>query len=180
MVISIIHIPNALTAIRIVISIVLLFTEPLSSLFYACYLVCGATDMLDGYIARKTSSTSKSGAILDSAADFIFVIIMLFIMVPIIDVPFWALFWLIGITAIKTSSLVTGFMKYRSLAFLHTYMNKASGALLFTFPLLYDRLGITMTAYILCSMATIAALEELAINLTSEKLSHNRKSIFSK
>lgn len=140
--------------------------------------MCGATDILDGYIARKTKSTSNAGAVFDSVADFIFITIMLFIMLPIIDVSFWIQLWLISIVMIKTASLLTGFIKYRSFAFLHTYTNKATGALLFAFPLLYKGLGITITVFLLCSIASIAAVEELAINLTVKKLSYNIKSIF--
>lgn len=156
----------------------MLFVEPLSSLFFALYVVCGTTDILDGYIARKTKNTSKAGAVLDSIADFIFIIIMLIIMIPIINVPFWIQLWVIGIAAIKGISLLSGFIKYHSLAFLHTYMNKATGALLFAFPLFYNELGITTTAFLLCSIASIAAIEELVINLLSGKLSYNIKSIF--
>lgn len=132
---------------------------------------------MDGYIARKTKNTSKAGAIFDSVADFIFIIIMLFIMIPIINVSFWIQLWLISIAMIKTSSVLTGFIKYHSLAFLHTYMNKATGALLFAFPLLYNGLGIKITAFLLCSIASVAAIEELVINLISKKLLYNIKSI---
>lgn len=132
---------------------------------------------MDGYIARKTKNTSKAGAILDSVADFIFIIIMLFIMIPIINVSFWIQLWLISIAMIKASSVLTGFIKYHSLAFLHTYMNKATGALLFAFPLLYNGLGIKITAFLLCSIASVAAIEELVINLISKKLLYNIKSI---
>ncbi len=158
----------------------MLFVEPLSSLFFILYIICGTTDVLDGYIARKTKNISKAGAIFDSVADFIFIIIMLFIMIPIIDISFWVQLWLINIAMVKGTSLLIGFVKYRSLAFLHTYMNKATGALLFTFPLLYNGLGITITAFLLCSIASIAAVEELVINLISKELSYNIKSIFSR
>ncbi len=135
---------------------------------------------MDGYIARKTKNTSKAGAVLDSVADFIFIIIMLFIMIPIIDISFWTQVCLISIAIIKGISLLIGFVKYRSVSFLHTYMNKITGFLLFIFPVLYNIFGITITAFLLCCTAGIAAVEELAINLTSKELSYNIKSIFSK
>ncbi|MBP1924777.1 CDP-diacylglycerol--glycerol-3-phosphate 3-phosphatidyltransferase [Sedimentibacter acidaminivorans] len=159
---------------------ILLFVEPLSSLFFVLYIVCGATDILDGSIARKTKNTSAIGAIFDSVADFIFIMIMLFIMIPIIDMFFWIQLWLISISMIKAISLLTGFIKYYSLAFLHTYMNKITGVLLFAFPLLYYWFGISIVAALLCSFASIAAVEEMVINLTSNKLSYNIKSIFLK
>lgn len=139
--------------------------------------MCGTTDILDGYIARKTKNTSKAGAVFDSIADFIFITIMLVIMIPIIDISFCIQIWVISIAIIKAVSLLTGFIKYHSLAFLHTYMNKATGALLFAFPLLYNGFGMAPTAFLLCSIASVAAVEELAINLLSKKLSYNIKSI---
>ncbi len=135
---------------------------------------------MDGYAARKTDSASKTGAVLDSAADFIFIAVMLFIMIPIIEVEFWVKLWLIGISTVKASSLLIGFIKHRSLAFLHTYMNKATGALLFAFPLFYHGLGITVTSFFLCGVASIAAVEELFINIKSEQLLYDIKSIFLK
>lgn len=158
----------------------MLFIEPLSSLFFVLYILCGATDILDGHIARKTKSTSAFGAIFDSIADFIFIMIILFIMIPIIDISFWIQAWLIGISMIKVISLLTGFIRYHSFAFLHTYMNKITGALLFIFPLLYHWFGITITAVLLCSIASAAAVEEMIINLTAKELSLNIKSIFLK
>jgi len=156
----------------------LLFVEPLSTLFFTLYIVCGASDILDGYVARKTKTTSKAGAILDSIADFIFISVMLFILIPIIDLSIWMQLWLIGIAMVKVASLLIGFVKYRSLAFLHTYMNKIAGASLFSFPLVYSGFGITITSFLLCSIASIAAVEELAINITAKEISYDIKSIF--
>lgn len=133
---------------------------------------------MDGYIARKTKNTSTTGAVFDSVADFIFITIMLVIMIPIIDIQHWIQLWLISIAMIKAASLLIGFIKYHIIVFLHTYMNKATGALLFAFPLLYNGLGLRATAFLLCSVASIAAVEELVINIVSRKLSHNIKSIF--
>ena len=39
--------------------------------FLAIYLYCGFSDVLDGYIARKTGTQSLTGARLDSLADFV-------------------------------------------------------------------------------------------------------------
>jgi len=155
----------------------LLFVEPLSALFFTLYIVCGASDILDGYVARKTKTTSKAGAILDSVADFVFIGVILYKLIPIIDLSFWMQLWLIGIAMVKAASLLIGFIKYRSVAFLHTYMNKIAGASLFSFPLFYSGFGITITAFLLCIIASIAAVEELTITITSKELSYNIKSI---
>ncbi|MHA7965351.1 CDP-alcohol phosphatidyltransferase family protein [Paenibacillus sp. CAU 1782] len=166
------QIPNVLTIFRIGGSIALLFLEPLSTAFYLLYLLCGGSDMLDGYAARRFHATSRLGAALDSAADAVFVFVMAVVLVPMLILPLAIWLWLAGIAAIKLTSLLTGFFKYRSLAFLHTYANKIAGIALFLFPLVFGMWGehATVFAMILCAIASIAALEELAINLTASKL----------
>ncbi len=161
-------------------SVILLFVKPLSALFFVIYIVCGASDILDGRIARKAKTESKFGATLDSIADAVFIGVLLIILIPVIDMSMWMLVWLVCIVIIRLSSLLTGFIRYHALAFLHTYGNKAAGLLLFCFPLLYQLFGIAITAFLLCSMASISAIEELAINITSKELSRDIKSIFLK
>ncbi len=133
---------------------------------------------MDGYIARQTKTASKLGATFDSVADFIFISIMLFILIPIINLSFWLKLWLIGIAAIKVVSLLIGLIKYHSLAFLHTYLNKSAGASLFIFPILYNVFGMTIAFFLVCSIATLAAVEELIINIISKELAYDIKSIF--
>lgn len=47
------------------------------------YIICGITDMLDGFIARATHTTSQLGADLDSIADTIFVMVCLVEILPV-------------------------------------------------------------------------------------------------
>ncbi len=63
------NLPNFITAMRMVGTVALLLTEPLSVCFYVVYALTGITDALDGFIARKLKVTSELGAKLDSAAD---------------------------------------------------------------------------------------------------------------
>jgi len=48
------HIPNIITLARIVLASSLLFVSPLGVAFVVIYLLCGFSDILDGYIARRT------------------------------------------------------------------------------------------------------------------------------
>lgn len=173
-------IPNAITSTRIVFSVILLFTVPMSGLFFMLYVLCGASDILDGYFARKMNSSSRFGALLDSIADFLFSAVVLFKLMMVIKLAVWQVIWLVFIVIIKTASLLIGFKKYHSLAFLHTYFNKATGLLLFCFPLFYTALGLAPTAFMLLGIATIAAMEELLLNLTAKELDYDVKSIFAK
>lgn len=174
------YIPNFITGIRILGSIVLLQTEPFSKFFYIIYVVCGVSDILDGYIARKIKATSKAGQVMDSIADMIFIGVVLIIMVLTIKLPFWALSWIVVIAIIRIISLCTGFIRYNSFSSLHTYTNKATGVILFCFPILYILLGLLITICLICSIASISAIEELIINIISKDLNRNIKSLLAK
>ena len=86
--------PNYITFCRIIGSILLLFLKPFSIAFFAIYSICGISDLLDGYIARSTKTTSEFGAKLDSIADLSFYAVMFLKIFPtLIDtLPLW-LWW---------------------------------------------------------------------------------------
>ena len=166
-------IPNSITALRLGCSAVLLCIKPLSVAFYAVYLICGVSDVLDGYIARKAGAATALGATLDSIADLVFFGVLLVIYIPLFQWQGWML-WLIGLTVtVRLVSLLIGFLKYHAFAFLHTYANKAAGALFFLFPFLYAVFGFAVTAMLLCGIALLSSVEELTINLISKKLNRN-------
>lgn len=169
-----------ITVSRIICSVLLLLQKPLSSSFFIIYLICGASDVLDGYIARKIKSTSKFGATIDSIADFVFISVMLIIFLPILKCFPWVLYWIGAIALLRFISLAVGFAKYHVFAFLHTYANKATGFAMFCFPLLYSILGFQLAAFLLCSLASLSAVEELIINIASKELMLDVRCIFRK
>lgn len=88
--------------------------------------------------------------------------------------------WLICIFLIKLISLVVGFKKFNQFPFIHTYLNKITGAflILLTFILLVSKSNLILV--ILFIMATFAALEEMLIIIANENLNLDCKSIFEK
>ena len=52
---------NLITSCRILLSLLLLFFPALSPGFYGLYLAAGLSDMLDGFVARRTNSTAPWG-----------------------------------------------------------------------------------------------------------------------
>lgn len=154
--------------------------KPFTLDFNLVYLICGFSDALDGYIARKTNSESKFGAIIDSIADFTFMIIAAFVFLPKIFIPTKISIWIIIIAFIKILALLIGYLRYHALAALHTYLNKLTGFLLFCFPLLYKLTNAVILGYVICITATICAIEELIIQITSKKLSRDIKGLFLK
>lgn len=149
-------------------------------MFFIVYFLAGISDIFDGYIARKTHNESQLGATLDSIADFLLIVVLLFILIPIIHIPIWIVIWIFCIAMIRGCSFIVGFVKYHAIALLHTYANKITGFALFSFPVIEILFGIHVTGYIICIIATISAIEELMINVRSKQLLRNVKSIFVK
>jgi len=173
-------IANYISVSRIFLSLTMILLNPLSLVFCIIYVICGITDVLDGYIARKTNTTSKLGEQLDSVADLIMIMVLMFILFPIINLTVQIIVWIIIIVIIRIVSIIVVFVKYKTFGILHTYGNKITGILLFIFPLSFAFLKSDMSMYIICMVASISAIEELFIHLTSFEFKANKKSIFMK
>ena len=173
-------IANIVSIARIVLSIILALTKPLSIAFFAIYVVCGISDIFDGYIARKMNTTSKLGEKLDSIADLIMIMILIIVLYPMINLTVQIIIWIVTIGIIRAMSVMVVFVKHKTFAILHTYGNKITGLVLFTFPvsLAFDQSDVMI--YIICVVASISAIEELFIHLSSSELRANKKSIFIK
>ena len=65
------HGPNIISALRIAGSMGLLFCNVAGWPFWTLYVLCGISDMADGWLARKLNAESKTGAVLDSVADIL-------------------------------------------------------------------------------------------------------------
>ena len=154
------HIANILTGCRIWGSILLLFFPTFSLAFSITYLLCGFSDMIDGTIARKTNSTSKFGSQLDTIADLVFVVVCLIKLLPELCIPGWLWIWSGVIAVIKTGNILLGYVTKKQFLSLHTIMNKVTGLLLFLLPLTISFVELKYTAIIVCSIATLAAVQE--------------------
>jgi len=154
------NIANILTVFRILGSILLLFFPVFSEAFYSVYLLCGFSDMIDGTIARKTNSVSELGAKLDTVADIIFVAVSLIKILPAIHIPGWLWIWGSVIAIIKIGNIIWGYVSKKQFISLHTIMNKVTGLLLFLLPLTLLFVELKYTFIVVCSIATLAAIQE--------------------
>ncbi|MBU3142028.1 CDP-alcohol phosphatidyltransferase family protein [Clostridium sp. CF012] len=173
-------IANYVSIARIFLSLTLAFTKPLSIAFSVIYLICGISDVFDGYIARKTETTSKLGEKLDSVADLIMLVVLMIVLYPIINLKVQIIVWIVIIAITRLVSMMVVFVKYKTFGILHTYANKITGLVLFALPLSFDFIDPDVFMYIICVVASISAIEELFIHLSSTELRINKKSIFSK
>jgi len=95
------NLPNLLTGARIVavpvVMVFLCFSGPVASFFGAlCFMAAGATDFLDGFIARRQQLVSRFGKFMDPLADKLLVSAALIMLIPLGRVPAWIAFIIIG------------------------------------------------------------------------------------
>lgn len=173
-------IPNCISISRIIFSLFLVLVRPLSVAFYAIYIICALSDLMDGFIARKTGTTSGFGAKLDSMADIIMDFILLFVLYPIVNPGTEIVIWIILIAVIRLAAMAVAINRYKTFASIHTYGNKITGIILFIFPIVLSYIDTNLLMYIICIPATISGVEELIIQITSSELELNRRSIFEK
>ena len=129
---------NTITFFRMAAGIVLLLCPVFSPAFYVFYIAAGLSDMLDGFVARKTDTVSELGARLDTMADFVLVVVCLIKLLPILRIPAWLYGWIGIIALIKVMNIISGFAAQKKLA---------------AVPLKYS-------AIVVCAVATFAAIQE--------------------
>ena len=151
---------NIITSIRILCSIAILFCPVFSAAFYSLYISAGVSDMIDGWVARKTNTASEFGAKLDTMADIAFVIVCLFKLLPVMDIPVWLYVWIGVIAFIKVINIVSGYVVRKQFVSVHSVMNKVTGILLFVFPLTLSIVDLKYSAIVVCAVATFAAIQE--------------------
>lgn len=153
-------IANALSALRIILSVALLVPPALSPAFLALYATAGLTDMLDGFAARRTKTESKLGAKLDSAADLALAVVCLAKILPTVAVPAWLCAWVAAIAAARVMNVVSGFVMRKRLIMLHTSENKVAGFVAFLVPFAIPMFDIVAPSIPACVLATFAAVQE--------------------
>jgi CDP-diacylglycerol--glycerol-3-phosphate 3-phosphatidyltransferase len=176
------YIPNILSVLRIILSVILILIISIRIAFLAVYITIGITDVLDGMIARKFGYESDFGARLDSIADFIFYLMLIFVFLnlfsSILEVEHKVA--LIVIISIRLINMLLTKLKYKKIVFVHTITNKISGFIVFLVPmvLLFTQQGIVIWTILI--IVFIAGTEELLITIKCTEPNLNRKSIFFK
>ena len=152
------HLPNIITALRIVGSIGLVFCNVAGWQFWTLYVFCGISDIIDGWFARKLQVESKTGSVRDSIADLSFVTCCAIKLLPALSIPSWLWIWAGIIVIIKIVNLISSLIIFKKFYFSHTIANKLTGLLLFlAVPLIsWCIIPIAIVAII----ATFAAIQE--------------------
>jgi CDP-diacylglycerol--glycerol-3-phosphate 3-phosphatidyltransferase len=172
--------PNCITAVRMVGTVVLLFTAPLSAAFYALYVLCGVTDALDGWVARATNSSTELGAKLDSIADLLFYLVLLVKLLPTLwrVLPSWIWYLLGGALVLRLASYLTAAVKFKRFASVHTRLNKLTGLAVFLLPCAMLLPWLTGYCVFACLLAAAASAQELFLHLSRNTYQTNKKALF--
>ncbi|MDQ3877436.1 MAG: CDP-diacylglycerol--glycerol-3-phosphate 3-phosphatidyltransferase [Actinomycetota bacterium] len=105
------NLPNAITLARILMvpAFIVLGYGDSDALAYAAFLVffvASVSDLVDGYLARKNGSISKTGEFLDPLADKLLIGSALIVLVATRDFPLWAAI-VIGVREVAVQLLRT-------------------------------------------------------------------------
>ena len=176
------YLPNIISCARIAGTIWLLLMKPLTTLFLVVYAITGVSDVLDGFIARRYGTTSELGAKLDSIADLLLYTLILIRIFPVMWVTLPKKIWIMvaAILGVRISAYITAAVKFHCFASMHTYMNKATGFMVFMVPFAIISPVAVPFCWCVCIVAMTASLEELVIHVTSERYDPNRKTIIKK
>ena len=150
--------PNVISILRTAGSISLLFCDVTEWPFWVLYTLCGISDMVDGWLARKLHAETKAGAVLDSVADIVFVACCATRLLPVLEIPAWLWIWAGAIVIIKMVNQISALFVCKRFCFPHTWANKVTGLLLFlaTPAAFWSVIPVATVA----AVATFAAVQE--------------------
>ena len=173
------NIPNMLSFLRVLLSILLLFIYPSLILFTVCYFICGISDLADGYIARRFHCVTEMGATLDSIGDFVFwtVIFYLFLFRSNIHFNKYLIIFAVISFLIKLINMLISYIRFRKVGLLHTIGNKLAGLVQFlALPvcIILHRVPFTI-GFLMCLVALYSSIDECAILLILKEYDANRK-----
>jgi len=174
------YVPNILSLLRLILVIPLAILPPFGLPFTIAYVIAVLSDLLDGPIARKFNVASQLGATLDSIADVTIALVVIFRVLPILEVSVWVMIWIFIVIGMKLFGATIGFVRYRRLVFLHSYANKFFILMLCLFPIFYIFFEANIVLVGLLIIATIAFSEDIYINSTSKELDLDVKGILFK
>ena len=155
-------IANIITVSRIFFSVLLLAFPPHSYPFVAFYLLCGMSDMLDGFVARKLHTENENGAMLDSIADLFFAVAYAVKILPLLNIPLWIWIWTIVIAVTKIANILIASKKTHKFLIEHSLGNKLTGLLLFLLPISVYAMDVEYGATLVCIVATATVIKEMA------------------
>ena len=186
------YLPNACSLTRLLLCIPLIFLTPFSLLYMIILSVAAVTDFADGQFARRIEGAkSELGATLDSIADLGLISVIVFVLMPAMQVWSWLWIAYVCILSFKLfASTGIGFIRFKEFISLHTISFKILATLLFIHPIVYYFVGPDMFFNVRSAMffnvfsttigiyAILCVIEEIFIVSLTKRPERNLKSIF--
>jgi len=109
---SLSHLPNMITLARIALVpvLILLLKDQDYAAGLIVFVIAGASDALDGYLAKRLNVQSRLGAILDPVADKLLLVSAYVMLTVLGHIPFW----LVLVVVFRDLLIVGGYMLYTS------------------------------------------------------------------
>lgn len=173
-------VPNSITVLRIIGTAALLAIDPLSAAFYIVYTISGFSDILDGWIARATHTTSEWGSRLDSIADLLLYAVMIIRVFPELwkRLAVWIWYVLAAVLLLRLISYGYVAIRHRRFSAMHTYGNKVTGLLAFLVPYFLLLKNATPACGVVVIVALLSTVEELVLHLCMKEYDPSVKSVF--
>lgn len=104
------HIPNLISALRILLVFPLAWelVQGAYTIALALFVVAGASDVLDGFLAKRCGWTSRLGGMLDPIADKLLVVTCFLLLGWVGELPWW----LVGIVILRDAVILCGASVY--------------------------------------------------------------------
>lgn len=166
---------NFISILRILLALSIIPIETFSKNFFVIFVLIGVTDVLDGWVARACKISSRFGTRLDGFADAVALIICLVKMIPCINLWPWIWVWSAGIGVLRLYNVIEGYRQKKALILMHTLANKSAGFIFFIMPFCYIYIEPNYIATPLCTLATLAAVQEYKIMHSREKRNRQKE-----
>lgn len=172
-------IPNFITISRMFLSLMLPFIIHQPELFLFVFLLCGITDILDGYLARKWGVNNNLGAKLDSIADTMLFLIMTYLAIRLLGDRISSFIPIIlVIIVVRFFNVIFAYTKYGCFLMVHTLANKATGLCIYGVILIYQIIPRMEFVWIAFTIAFLSAIEETLLHITQKYPDPERKGLF--
>ena len=162
---------NCITSLRIVGALIIVFLKPLKTFFFIVYTLSGVTDAIDGFIARMLHQESEFGSKLDSVADLTFYSVLMIKILPLLIKLLPCSIWHFIVFAILVRIILYLYTAFKNKKLLssHSYLNKATGLLIFFLPYVLLANFVELYCWILVGIAVAATIQEF-INVIIKKM----------
>lgn len=160
-------IPNAITVARLACVPVLAFLahNQQQGAFTAILIPALASDVLDGWLARKLDAASAAGAVMDSIADILLILVMVYAIWPLHPDVYLRHGWvIIGVVVVWSVAHLASWVRYGRLASFHTRLIRAGIFAFSLFAVVLFLYGfIPWLLYLAAVVCTLGAVEHFVM-----------------